>query len=229
MTDPRLTELIHAEIDGELDTQQRAELARRLLADPGARGERDELHRVCSALDAIPQVEPPTELRDNVLAALPQDRRLSRTARVVSHDAWMSAHRWRYAAMLAVVVAAGAIVFQTVRGPGPAGTEAAGTMATGVLDKAQLEGPVSGTVTLYRDGTGLALSFDLAASGPVQVLIASEGQTARLDGAVEAATAGLRRTIPLTGVTAHGQTLELTFLLVGRPVSSTQLRLPEAP
>jgi hypothetical protein len=229
MTDPRLAELIHAEIDGELDAQQRAELARRLLADPAARGERDELHRVCAALEAIPQVDPPAELRDSILAALPQRRLPTRTPGHVSRDAWMSAHRWRYAAMLAGVVAAGAIVFQTVRGPGPAGTEAAGTMATGVLDKAQLDGPISGTVALYRDGTGLALRFDLSASGPVQVLIASEGQTARLDGAVEAASTGLRRTIPLTGVTAHGQTLELTFLLVGRPVSSTQLRLPEAP
>jgi hypothetical protein len=228
MTDPRLTDLIHAEIDGELDAQQRAELARRLLADPGARGERDELHRVCAAVEAIPQVDPPPELRDSILAALPQRRLPTRKAGHVSRDAWTSAHRWRYAAMLAGVVAAGAIVFQTVRGPGPAGTEAAGTMATGVLDKAQLNGPVSGTVSLYRDGTGLALWFDLTASGPVQVLIASEGQTARLDGAVDAATPGLRRTIPLSGVLAHGQTLELTFLLMGRPVSSTQLRLPEA-
>ena len=67
--------------------------------------------------------------------------------------------------MRAGVIAAGAIVFQTVRGPGPAGTDAAGTMATGVLDKAQLEGPVSGTVALYRDGGGLGLRFDLTASG----------------------------------------------------------------
>lgn len=228
MSDPRLTELIHAEIDGELDAQQRAELARRLLADPKARGERDELHRVSAALDAIPQIEPPASLRDNVLAALPQGQQRARTPRVVS-DPWVSAHRWRYAAMLAGVIAAGAIVFETVRGPGPAGTDAAGTMATGVLDKAQLEGPVSGTVALYRDGTGLGLRFDLAASGPIQVIIVSDGRALRVDGAAEPDSAGLRRTIPLTGVTAHGQSLGLTFLLAGRPAGSAQLRLPEGP
>jgi hypothetical protein len=229
MTDPRLSELIQAEIDGELDTQQRAELARRLLADPGARGERDELHRVRAALDAIPQIEPPAQLRDNVLAALPQPPRLTRTARIMSRDAWVSTHRWRYAAMLAGVVAAGAIVFQTVRGPGPAGTEAAGTMATGVLDKAQLDGPVSGTVTLYRDGAGLGLKFELTASAPIQVVIASDGQTLQLDGATGPDTTGLRRSIPLTGIRAHGQSLGLTFLLGGRAAGSAQLRLPEAP
>lgn len=229
MSDPHLTELIQGELDGELDAPQRAELARRLLADPQARRERDELHRVCSALDTIAQVEPPPELRDSVLAALPQGRRQALGTRVMSRDLWVSAHRWRYAAMLAGVVAAGAIVFQTVRGPDPAGTEAAGTMATGVLDRAQLEGPVSGTVALFRDGMGLGLRFDLAASGPIQVVVHSGGQTLRLNGAAEADSAGLRRTIPLSGITAHGQSLSLTFLLAGHPAGSAQLQLPEGP
>jgi hypothetical protein len=229
MTDPRLNELIQADIDGELDAQQRAELARRLLADPAARAERDELRRVCTSLDAIPQVEPPPDLRDNVLAALPHSRPLTRTARAAARDAWVSTHRWRYAALLAGVAAAGAVVFQTVRGPGPAGTEAAGTMVTGVLDRAQLDGPVSGTVALYRDGTGLGLRFDLAASGPVRVVIVNDGQTLPLEDAAEPSAAGLHRTVPLSGITAHGQPLGLTFLLAGRPAGSTQLRLPEGP
>jgi len=229
MTDPRLNELIQAEIDGELDAQQRAELARRLLADPAARAERDDLRRVCTALDAIPQLEPPPDLRDKVLAALPHSRPLTRTARVAARDAWVSTHRWRYAALLAGVAAAGTIVFQTVRSPGPAGTEAAGTMVTGVLDRAQLEGPVSGTVALYRDGTGLGLRFDLAASGPVKVVIVNDGQTVGLEEAADANTVGLHRTIPLSGITAHGQSLGLTFLVEGRPAGRAQLRVPEGP
>ena len=39
MTNARHLELIHAEIDGELDERQRAELARSLLADPEVRFE----------------------------------------------------------------------------------------------------------------------------------------------------------------------------------------------
>src|ERR1700751_5117440 len=72
MTDPRLTELLNGEIDGELDRQQRAELSRRLLANTGARAAREDLRRVCEALDSVPQVEPPPALSENVLAALPQ-------------------------------------------------------------------------------------------------------------------------------------------------------------
>ena len=67
MTDPRLTELLNGEIDGELDRQQRAELSRRLLANTGARAAREDLRRVCEALDSVPQVEPPPALSENVL------------------------------------------------------------------------------------------------------------------------------------------------------------------
>ena len=48
--------LIHAEIDGELDAANRAELARHLLADPNARTLREDLRRLCTELDALPEV-----------------------------------------------------------------------------------------------------------------------------------------------------------------------------
>ena len=46
MADVGYLELIHAEIDGVLDERQRAELARRLLADPEARAVREELREL---------------------------------------------------------------------------------------------------------------------------------------------------------------------------------------
>ena len=45
-----LSALIQAEIDDELDGAGRAELARRLLADPAARAERDQYRRLASLL-----------------------------------------------------------------------------------------------------------------------------------------------------------------------------------
>ena len=71
MADSAQLALVHAEIDGELDDRQRAELARCLLADPGFRATRDELRRLCGRLDAIAQAEPPAELLGGVLASLP--------------------------------------------------------------------------------------------------------------------------------------------------------------
>ena len=66
--------LVHAEIDGELDDRQRAELARCLLADPAFRATRDELRRLCGRLDAMEQVDPPAELLDGILASLPRTK-----------------------------------------------------------------------------------------------------------------------------------------------------------
>lgn len=63
MVDPGRLALIHEEIDGELDAAGRAELARWLLADPEGHALRDDLRRLCTALDSVPAVEPPAQLR----------------------------------------------------------------------------------------------------------------------------------------------------------------------
>jgi anti-sigma factor RsiW len=227
MTDPRLSELLNGEIDGELDAQQRAELSRRLLANAEARAMREEFRRVCAALDAVPQVAPPPELSQGVLAALPQRDRTAGPPR----GGWRSnasfIHGWRYAALFAGVVVGGAVVFHTVRGPGPADSELAGTIATGALDTARLEGPVSGTVALFRAGNDLNLRVDVSASAPVRLVIATDGQQQGNSPAPVAES--IHRTIPLTGLAVHGQSLELTFLQGEHPVAGARLRLPEAP
>jgi len=60
--DPRTLELIHLELDGELDGAQRAELDARCAADPAAREARDQLQRIGAALARLPSVEPPAGL-----------------------------------------------------------------------------------------------------------------------------------------------------------------------
>ena len=72
MIDPTQLALIQAEIDGALNDRERAELSRGLLADPALREVRDEMRRLCRALDSIPQAEPPAQLREDIFAALPQ-------------------------------------------------------------------------------------------------------------------------------------------------------------
>jgi len=71
VTDDERMVLIHAELDGDLSSEQRADLARLLLADPQARALRDEFRSVCSRLDAVGQVEPPPQFKDSILNRLP--------------------------------------------------------------------------------------------------------------------------------------------------------------
>ena len=95
--------LIHAELDGDLSSQQRADLARLLLADPQLRALRDELKGLCNRLDAIGQVEPPPQLKDSILNRL-------RSVRVAPTYRRASFGRWRRAAMVAGQLMAGTIV-----------------------------------------------------------------------------------------------------------------------
>jgi hypothetical protein len=221
MADPGRLALIHAEIDGELDGRQRGELARCLLADPETKALREDLRRLCTALDALKDVDPPQELRQSVLDALPQ----STPQRV---RAWRSAPRLRYAALIAGVLAAGTMLYEIVNGPRPATSDVAGTMAEAAratVDTVRLgNGPVSGKVSLYRDSTGLGLEFELVASAPVDVLVASDGHTVRVNGL------GMgpgRTAVALPGFGVRGEAVDVTFLMDGRPVGSATLRAPK--
>jgi anti-sigma factor RsiW len=226
MVDPGQLELIHAEIDGELDDRQRAELSRGLLVDPALRALRDEMRRLCLALDAVTQVEPPEQLRADILAALPQMR--ARHSRV----AW-PALRWRYAAVLAGVLLTGAIVFRIMDfGQKPAANEMAGTLAAAraavTVDVVQIsQGAVTGRVSLIRDGADMGLAVELAASAPVDVLIAGGGRSVRVNGLGPRGHhgAGLT-TIPLAGFGSGGQPVNLTFLIGDREVARAVLREP---
>ncbi|MBS0365528.1 MAG: hypothetical protein JSR67_06885 [Proteobacteria bacterium] len=231
MSDPRLTELIHGEIDGVLDTAERAELARQLLADPAARGEREALRRLCGLLDGAGQSDPPADLPERILAALPPQRpRGGLWAPVL--QPWSTAHRWRYAAVAAGVLVAGAIVFTTVRGPGALG-DLAGTMADSgthtPLDEAVLarEG-VSGRVGLYRHRRALQVKLQIMAPGPVDVLVTAGGQTRRIRG-LGGHAGGAATTITLPETPAAPTSVDVTVLMAGREIGRATLRASGSP
>ena len=96
MTEEERIALIHAELDGELDGGQRADLARLLLAEPQTRVLRDQLQALCSRLDAAGQVEPPPQLKDSILKRLPQV-----PAQTQATYPKASLSRWRLAALIA--------------------------------------------------------------------------------------------------------------------------------
>lgn len=221
MNDPITQELIHADIDGELNGAQRAQLARALLSDPEARALHHDLKRLSASLDALPVLEPPPELMTGVLAALPLP------ARGRARPAWVE-HRWRYAALLAGVLAAGTLVFETVHGPGSDTAEMTGTLAAGstILDSAVLPpgGELSGRVALYRDRAGFALRFQLAGPGPVNALISSGGHALEVKD-LAATAGGPDRTVPLPTLTS-GQEIDVALTAGGRGAGRLSLRVP---
>ena len=233
MADPGQLALIHAEIDGELDAAQRAELARALLADPQARKLRDDLRRVCQTLDGMPLVDPPPGLRESILAAMPHAAPVdirTRSLGLTPRGVWTQ--RWRYAAGIAAVAAAATMVLTTVHDIRPALPEISGTLAThpapALIDSATLAGgPVTGRVGLYRDRSGLSLELSIRAPSPLDVRIAGEGHTLHINGLgrEESGTGPVRVALP--GFAADTGHVELTFLMEGHPVANATLRAAE--
>jgi hypothetical protein len=227
VTDDERTALIHAELDGDLSSEQRADLAKLLLADPRVRALRDELRGLCTRLDAVGQMEPPPQLKETILSRLP-----SVPVATVYRKAALS--HWRLAAMVAGLLTAGTIVYETVQGPAPGSRETAGTMAADVLTTVDSvlvgSGPVTGRATLYRDKSGLAIGLEVSAAEPVDVLIATGGHSFRINSLGGSSSAGTtRRTIALPGVAMQGQAIELSFQIGERTVERATLRAPSGP
>jgi hypothetical protein len=227
VTDDERMTLIHAELDGDLSSEQRADLARLLLADPSTRALRDELRGLCGHLDAVGQVEPPPQLKDSVLKRLP-------SGPVVTAYRKSSFGRWRLAAMVAGLLITGTIVYETVQGPAPGSRETAGTMAADAptpVDSAVVDsGSVTGRATLYRDKGGLAIGLEVTATEPVDALIKTAGHSFRINGLGNSSPAGsTRRTVALPGVRMQGQDIELSFVIGERTVSRATLHAPPGP
>ena len=228
MTNDERMALIHAELDGDLSGEQRADLARLLLADPQVRALRDQLRGVGSRLDALGQGEPPPELKDSIVSRLPS------APAATTYSTASSFSRWRLAAMVAGLLMAGTIVYEIAQGPAPGSREIAGTMATDaptIVDSAAVGGgAVTGRATLYRDKSGLAVGLEVSAQEPVDVLISTEGHTFRINGLGSSNPAGsTRHMLALPGVGTQGQDIELSFLIGERAVGLATLHAPSAP
>lgn len=168
MVPDKYLELIHAELDGRLTDQQRADLSRFLLENPEGRHLRDELRRLNAALARIEPVEPPAGLRESILESVKIPARVA-----PSRPSWAAPAVFRYAAAFAGGALLSALAFQM-----------AASQRSG-LDPADLSGTMSspphrattvplqqghGSATVRETASGLVLEYDLAAGKPVKIV-----------------------------------------------------------
>lgn len=123
-------ELLNLEVDGVLSGAERAELGRRLLADPSLRAIRDSLRRTCAALDALPEEDPPAELTaEAIMSALPARRQAAAGTRA-RPQLRFPRFSWRHAAAIAGAAIVSVLAFQATNVPGTPGLrDLAGTVA----------------------------------------------------------------------------------------------------
>ena len=106
--DPKFVELMHAEIDGMNSERESRELQAFLEGNPEARQTFTGLQRLAETMAADGPVEPPADLRDSILHALP-DTVVPGSKGWIGHlrEAWPErrvAVRYAYAAAAVVVV-----------------------------------------------------------------------------------------------------------------------------
>ena len=185
MIEERHIELIHAELDGELTAEQRAELSRLLLANPEARAFRDQLSRLFGELAKLEDAAPPAELSASVLGALriPAGPGPSQ----IRGRAWYAAPAFRYAAVFVGGLLASALLFGSGarHAAGPDLSELVGTIggqhAAGrgaPIDRVELDlAQVNGAVNSYQLEGQLVVELDLKASEPIEIVATHGGQT----------------------------------------------------
>jgi hypothetical protein len=185
MIEERHVELIHAELDGELTPEQRAELSREQLAHPEARALRDQLARLFGALAKLESATPPPELSGSVLSSL--GPRVHPEAAHRGRPAWYAGPAFRYAAVFVGGLLASAVLLApgARHAVGPDVSELVGTIggngAAGrgsPVDRVALDlTQVSGAVNSYQLDDQLVVELDLKANEPIEVVATHAGQT----------------------------------------------------
>jgi hypothetical protein len=172
----RLEELIQAQLEGELSAAERADLARVLLQDAGARRLHDEFVRIDRLLRDIPPADPPPGLREYILAGTaPPDR----SAGPGNPRRWVTAQRLAAAVAGGLLIVGLAYVLSDGRGPvgelqgslqGGRGPDIPESVAQVSRASLQADGIVVEGL-LRRDGGTLRLELGSSAQMPAEVAV----------------------------------------------------------
>jgi hypothetical protein len=220
--EPRITELINADLDGFLSGPDRAELSRRLLQDPEARRLYEDLRRSDELLHRVAQAEPPPGLRESILGSLPRPPALD--AAGPQEAGWA---RFRYAASLAagvVIVGLGYGLMQG--GADPAALQGSVAplppAAQDVAESAEAAlsgGGLEGRARLSRTPDGLRLEINIDEAAPVDIRAVFEPAQLSLLGGTPQGTAGEI----LLPATDGPRTHEIGFAWTGQGVARIRL------
>ncbi|MDX1507421.1 MAG: hypothetical protein R3358_04010, partial [Woeseiaceae bacterium] len=187
--DDNIIELINADIDGEITSDDKAELARVLERNAEARVMHEQLSALCESLDSEAQLDPPTHLRHVIMNQVPE-----KTVEPES-ESWLHALFVTPAVRYAATFAAGVIMTILILDSGQIEqtrfddmTRLVGTVsdtseygpavATMTVNKAQ----VAGQVALRRADPIMILDFNLATSGPVDIVASYTDRTVWFNG-----------------------------------------------
>lgn len=172
-----LEEMIQADLDGELVAAERAELARLLLRDPGARRLHDEFRQTDRLLRDIRAAEPPQSLRPAILAASAGSSGAA--------GAGQRQHAWPAYRVAAIILGTFLIVglgFVLSSGDRP-GKDLQGSLGVALQGRVVLRSEgAEVSATLHREGEKLRLELAQSSIMPCEVIARIDPATMSLVG-----------------------------------------------
>jgi hypothetical protein len=187
--DPKIVELINADIDAEISPADKQTLEALMADSPEAQAMHAELSGLHSSLNELPDLDPPVHLKHTIMASIPKTEAQQRRSNFL-HSIF-AAPAFRYVAMFA----AGAILTLSLVSSDQL-SDRAFSDVTGLVGTISSEVPVgpgiqtmqidrtdvAGHVTLRSSGPLLIVDFDLVSSGPIDIVASYSDQTVWFNG-----------------------------------------------
>ncbi len=190
MLNERIIDLIQADVDGELDDHDRAELSGELLQSQEARKFRDDMIRINELMASIPSLDPPVGLQSKISSAIKLPKRVQFSIRSSRWLKFASHGPATYGLSLAAGLLMGIGLTQVSPREAQDLSAVVGTMMSQPESQRGSAGEklsvsldyVQGSIKRsYRD-QAIALEFDLKSEEPVEVTIDLSGTGMRFGG-----------------------------------------------
>jgi hypothetical protein len=169
------TDLIYADIDGEISEAKKAELQAFLSDNAEGRALHDELASLCNTLDSVEQETPPPYMRDIIMNSVPPTRSKEESTGFL--QILFATPALKYAVTFAAgvfltlsMLSSSQISNQTFdKVTGLVGTVAEPVKATFARSITLSETDIAGTVSLRSAGSLMILDFDLVSTDHIEV------------------------------------------------------------
>ncbi len=195
--DQKFIDLINADIDGEIQGADKAELDAFLAESTEGRALRADLRSLSGSLDALEEVEPPPHLKHVILNSIPPQAPEQQRIGII--QTILASPVLRYAASFA----AGALLMLSIVGSDrihdSAFDDMSGLVGT-MTDPADLgpaddkiaitENDVAGTISLRSSGSLLVLDFDLVAGKEIDIVADYTDRTIWFNGFAQLESSG---------------------------------------
>lgn len=192
----KFTDLINADLDGEISDAEKAELKRFLIENDAGRALHDELSSLCNKLDNVEQIDPPPYMRHIIMNSVPKAQAAGESPGFL--QILFATPALKYAMTFAAGVFLTLSIVNSTQISNQAFDNVTGLVGTvaepvnaALADSVVLrEMNIAGTVSLRSTGSLLILDFDLVSADHIEIHADYTDRTIWFNGFAQLASEG---------------------------------------